>query len=148
MLSDVLIAQASTSSGLCKPKTLYNVWNKISTKNVWVSTCTADLQVDGEDGVGAWGVFVHQRVAHCPVPPSLLYDSLTLPHTVHSVHGELAHVYPTLRVLFQLDIHQRHKNTLNQNHRVHTSSPKWSCARNYCSLGSPWQLLTVLCTRY
>lgn len=69
-------------------------------------TSAADLQVDGEDGVGAGRVFVHQCVAHCPVPPALLQDSLTLPHTVHSVHREVPHIHPTLWVLFQLCIHQ------------------------------------------
>lgn len=70
--------------------------------------------MDGEDGVRAGGVFVHQCVAHCPVPPALLYDSLTLPHTVHSVHGEVPHIHPTLWMLFQLSIHQPHT------HKKHT----------------------------
>lgn len=63
---------------------------------VFVFTSVANLQVDGEDGVGARGIFVHQRVAHCPIPPALLYDSLTLPHTVHSVHGEVPNIHPSL----------------------------------------------------
>lgn len=74
-------------------------------------TSAADLQVDGEDWVGAGGVFVHQRVGHCPVLPALLYDSLTLPHAAHSVHGKVPHVDPTLWVLFQLAINQPHNNT-------------------------------------
>lgn len=84
---------------------------------VCVFTSVADLQVDGEDGVGAGGVFVHQREAHRPVPPALLYDSLTLSHAVHSVHGEVAHIHPTLWVLFQLGIHQpQQKHAHNQKH--------------------------------
>lgn len=70
--------------------------------------------MDGEDGVGAGGVFVHQCIAHCTVAPSLLYDSLTLAHTVHRVHGQVPHVHTSLWMLFQLSIHQprtKKKNT-------------------------------------
>lgn len=73
--------------------------------------------MDGEDGVGAGGVFVHQCVAHCPVPPSLLYDPLTLAHAVHGVHGEVPHVHTVLWMLFQLSVHQpRTKKTTTQRH--------------------------------
>lgn len=80
-----------------------------------VFTCAADLQMDGEDGVGAGGVFVHQRVAHCPVPPSLLYDPLTLAHAVHGVHGEVPHVHTALWMLFQLSVHQPRTKTKTKN---------------------------------
>lgn len=67
-----------------------------------VFTCAANLQVDGEDGVRAGGVFVHQCVAHCSFPPSLLYDLLTLGHTVHRVHGQVPDVHAALWMLLQL----------------------------------------------
>lgn len=67
-------------------------------------TNVTDLQPDGEDGVGAGGVFIHQRASHCPVLPALLHDSFTFPYAVHREHGEVPHIHPTLRVLFQLAI--------------------------------------------
>lgn len=76
--------------------------------NTHVFTCAADLQVDGEDGVRAGGVFVHQRVAHCSPPPALLYDPLTLGHTVHRVHGQVPDVDTALWVLLQLIITHTH----------------------------------------
>lgn len=82
------------------------LFNALQILCVRVFTCAADLQMDGEDGVGAGGLFVHQCVAHCPVPPSLLDDSLTLAHTVHGVPGEVPHVHTVLWMLFQLSVHQ------------------------------------------
>ncbi len=71
--------------------------------------------MDGEDGVWAGGVFVHQCVAHRPVPPALLYDPLTLSHAVHSVHGEVPHIHTPLGMIFQLSIHQPHKKKKKKN---------------------------------
>lgn len=69
-----------------------------------ISTCATDLQVDGEDGVRAGGVFVHQRVAHGSFPPSLLYELLTLGHTVHRVQGQVPDIHAALRMLLQLRV--------------------------------------------
>lgn len=65
-------------------------------------THSIDLDVDGEDGVGAGGVLVHQREAHRAVLPARLHDAFALGHAVHCVHGESLHVHPLLRVLLQL----------------------------------------------
>lgn len=64
--------------------------------------------MDGEDGVGAGRVLVHQRGGHCPVLPALLYDSLALAHAVHGVQGKVPDIHPELRVLFELAIQQPH----------------------------------------
>lgn len=95
-----------------------------------VLTSVADLQVDGEDGVGAGRVFVHQREAHCPVPPALLYDSLTLPHVVHGVHGKVPHIHPTLWVLFQLRAHEN-TQSLNLPSQSNTLSFSGSCNNSF-----------------
>lgn len=85
----MITARSDADSDLC-------AWHTL------VFTCAADLQVDGEDGVRAGGVFVHQRVAHRSFPPSLLYDPLTLGHTVHRVHGQVPNVHAALWMLLQL----------------------------------------------
>ena len=108
---------------------------------VCLSTCAADLQVDGEDGVWAGGVFVHQRVAHCPVPPALLYDPLALADAVHSVHGEVPHIHPSLRMLFQLNIHQPNKETQHHpNLSACSNTLTFRESRKYSALKSPRQL--------
>lgn len=52
----------------------------------------------------AGGVFVHQRVAHGPLPPALLHDPLALAHAVHRVHRQVPHVHAALWVLLQLSV--------------------------------------------
>lgn len=73
-------------------------------------TCATDLQMYGEDGVWTGGVFVHQGVAHSPVPPALLHDPLTLSHTVHSVHRQVPHIDPTLWMFLQLTVNHVHRH--------------------------------------
>lgn len=97
------------------------MFNRVTPCIASAFTRAANLQVDGEDGVGAGGVFVHQRVAHRSVPPSLLYDLLTLAHAVHSVHGEVPHVHAALWMLFQLHTHTHKNNIIQTCHHVRTS---------------------------
>lgn len=77
-------------------------------------TCIADLHVNGKDGVGAGGVLVHEGVAHRSIPPALHHNALTLPHAVHSVQGEVSHIYTMLWVLLQLTSANKHTHTNNK----------------------------------
>lgn len=65
-------------------------------------TYGADFHMDGEDGVGAGRVLVHEGVTHCSVPPAHLHDPLALDHAVHSVQRKPLHIHPLLWVLLQL----------------------------------------------
>lgn len=65
-------------------------------------TYGADFHADGEDGVGAGRVLVHEGGTHCPVSPARLHEPLALAHAVHGVQGQPLHVRPFFRVLLQL----------------------------------------------